>query len=163
MSAEIKLEGQEKLLALLAVLGRLDPVKAGIRAAGLYVKGKLAQYPQAKRLTRAEVYGETFRTAKQRRAFFAKLKSGEIEVPYHRGESPSSQRFKARWALAAENGGVTAVVGNNATYGRLLMDPQLQSVYANRVGWRTTDAVVDEERAEVLRIISDAIDGALEG
>lgn len=162
MPADIKLEGKDYVLAKLALLGRLDPVKAGIRAAGIYLKGKLAQYPQVNRLTRAEVYGETFKTARQRRAFFAKLKSGAIEVPYHRGESPGSQRFKARWAVTGENNGMTAVVGNNATYGPLLMDTELQSVYARRVGWRTTDAVIEEERAEVLRIISEAIDGAME-
>nr|ASV43911.1 hypothetical protein [Hot spring virus BHS1] len=162
MSAEIKLEGQEKLLARLESLGRLDMVKAGIQAAAVYLKGKLSQYPPSRRLTRAEVYGQTFQTDRQRRGFFAKLRSGEIEVPYRRGESPKSQRFKAGWTIAAQNSGMTVVIGNDTEYGPLLMEKEMQSLYAKRVGWRTIDAVVDDERPEVLRIVKDSIDSALE-
>lgn len=162
MSDDIRLDGKELALAKLAALGRLDEVKAGLMAAGIYLQKRLATYPPTKRLTRESVYGQTFQTDRQRRGYFAKLRDGEIQVPYHRGESPGSQRLKASWTQRTTNGGMTVILGNDTTYGPLLMEGRTQSLFMQRLGWKTTDEIVDAERDEVLRIIGDVIDDSLE-
>lgn len=162
MANNIQLIGKEELLAKLESLGNLDAAKAGLMAAGLYLKGRLSVYPQQQRLTRESVYGSAFKTPRQRRAFFAKLRSGEIQVPYHRGTSPNSERFKAAWTAQAENDGMSVVIGNDTSYGPMLMGDDTQSIYMRRVGWRKVGEIVDEERDVVVGMVSDALDTAVE-
>jgi len=168
MSDTIHIEGIEPLLAKIKSLQELRPVVGAIKAAALHVKGKVAVYseekrPKEKRPTRASVYGSVFKTEKQRRYFFWALRKGEIEVPYRRGVSPGSQTFGRRWTIAMSNAGLTAKIGNNAGYGPLLMDSTRQSLYAKAVGWRTTDAILDEETETVTRLITYEVNRALEG
>ncbi len=157
------IRGMEELLARLAEVRDLRRVKGALLAAGEHLKGAVSVYPPVKRLTLKEVYGQSFKTERQRRGFFAKLRSGEIEVPYHRGESPGSQRLKAGWAVAAENDGLTVVVGNDATYGPLAQDREQQSLYLRRVGWVTIQDTLAAEGDHVLGLLSDAVEDSLKG
>lgn len=160
MSDAIHVTGKEEILKEIEALGRLDEAKAGLAAAALYLKGKLQMYPEAKRLTRASVYGTPFKTTKQRKAFFAMLRDGTIEVPYRRGMSPKSERFKAAWTQTARDNGLTQVLGNDTSYGPELMDRERQSFFMRQIGWRTTDAIMDEERETVIGYVSDSLDKA---
>jgi hypothetical protein len=162
MSDTIRIEGIEPLLAKIKSLQELRMVTGAVKAAALHVKGKIDVYPEAKRPTRASVYGKAFKSDKQRRYFFWALREGKIEVPYRRGESPGSQTFGRRWTIATSNAGLTAEIGNNASYGPLLMDSGRQSLYAKAVGWHTTDAVLDEETETVTRMVTDEIERVLE-
>jgi hypothetical protein len=162
MPDSIALKGYDALLKKLEALGRMDYAKAGVQAAGLYLKGALSEQPEQKRLTRKDVYGSSFKTDKQRRFFFWALKSGAIQVPYQRGSSPKSERFNSRWTVESENDGMSAALGNNTLYGPLLMQKENQSLYAKRVGWQTTEAVVDAEREKVVEIIGGSIQDGLE-
>ena len=118
MPATIRFEGLESLMGKIESLQQVRMIAAGIKTAALHIKGKIAQYPPVKRLTRASVYGSSFQTDKQRRYFFYALAKGKIEVPYRRGESPGSRTLGRRWTIATSNNGLTAIVGNNAPYGR---------------------------------------------
>ncbi len=150
----LRIEGLQELMALVKSMDDLKPVKASIKVAAVYLKGKIAVYPAQKRPTRAEVYGSSFKTDKQRRYFFWALKKGTIEVPYRRGESPSSETFGRRWTVQTENYGMRAIVGNNASYGPLLMDDEQQTLYAKAVGWRTVQAIMRDERENVTEIVA---------
>lgn len=161
MAETIRIEGMKELLAKIKDLRELTPVAGAVKAAAIHLKGKLAVYPPQQHLTRASVYGSTFQSAKQRAAFFAKLHDGEIEVPYRRGESPGSQTFGRRWTIATSNRGLTAVVGNNATYGPLLMDKERQSKYHAAGGWRTTNDVLTEETDTIVAFVKMSVDKAL--
>jgi hypothetical protein len=162
MSDTIRIEGIEPLLAKIKSLAELKPVAGAVTAAALHVKGQAAIYPEVKRLTRASVYGSTFKSDKQRRYFFAALRKGEIEVPYRRGESPKSETFGRRWTIATSNAGLTAEIGNNASYGPRLMDSGRQSLYAKAVCWRTVEDVLDAETETVTRLITYEIQRAIE-
>ena len=157
-NASIKIDGMDELLAKINTLQELKPVIAAMKAAAVYVKGKAATYPERKTITRASVYGSSFKSIKQRRFFFAALRDGRIEVPYRRGMSPGSQAFGRRWTIAAQNNGLTQVVGNNAGYGPYLMDTEKQTAYAKAMGWRTTQAVADEAAPTVMEFLRDYID-----
>ena len=150
--------GVRELLGKLDSLQKMKAAKAGIKAAALYLKGIVAKYPKSQRLTRESVYGRPFQTDRQRRFFFAALRDGRIEVPYQRGESPGSQRFKESWTIATENQGLTAIIGNNTTYGKYLKDAELQSKYAKAVGWTTVSDDVAQATERVLEIVKYAVD-----
>lgn len=167
----LRIEGIQELMALVKRMDDLKPVKASVKVAAIYLKGKMAVYPAQKRPSRASIYGlrpltitafgkhqvtvmSPFKTAKQHMYFFAALRKGQLDVPYRRGSSPSSETFGRRWAVQTENYGMRAVVGNNASYGPLLMDDEQQSLYARAVGWRTVQAIMREERDAVTEIVA---------
>ena len=53
----IHINGVDELIEKLARIDKLEIVRAYLRAAAEYLKGKFATYPQQGRLTRTEVYG----------------------------------------------------------------------------------------------------------
>ena len=133
--------------------------RAGLKAAGLYVKGVASIYPPVRR----RKVDTSLWTVRQRGYFFAALKEGKIEVPYRRGSSPGSQRLGARWAVDERRiaqGRVT--VGNNSSYAALVYSKSGQSGY-HKGNWKTIDAIAKKAGPEARRIVRLAIAGKLEG
>ncbi len=143
----IEIKGLKELMQQIKDLEQLKGLKAVLLAAGKTLRDKLAEYPPQKSISRESVYGSSFKSDKQRRYFFYALKNSLITVPYDRGNS--GERFKASWAMAAENDGLTIVIGNDTTYGPYLMDPKQQSKMMAALGWPTIDKVADDNAAEV--------------
>lgn len=87
MRISISVKGIEKVKAKLKKIQR---GAKGIvaREVAEYLLGNdshgLRHYAKWKPVTRKSAYGTTFFSQQQQRAFFAKLKSGEISVPYQR-------------------------------------------------------------------------------
>jgi len=144
----IRIEGLDELIDKIETIEDLEFVKAGMVAAGKHIKGIMRAYPPVSRRP------QPFVSDKQRRGFFAKLRSGEIEVPYRRGQSPGSQTLGRRWAQSARDGGLTQVIGNNAGYASLVQGPE-QTQYHKQTGWKTTKQVAEEERETVTNFILD--------
>lgn len=112
-------------------LARLDI--AGMRTAvGVAVaeeaRAELARYPSPARKRQA------FVSANQRRAFFAKLRSGQISVPYRR-----TGQLGNRWLTQPNGDGATLT--NTAPYSDLVQSAKGQAGYHKGV-W-----VTDEETA----------------
>ena len=150
----IRIEADD-LLRKLTTLAQFRQVKAAMRNAGIFIRGKIATYPGARHgpaIPGAKSWG-----ARQRRGFFAKLRSGEIEVPYRRGASPGSERLGAKWTTEARNNGMTVIVGNNASYARLVQDADKQTRYHKMTGWITTDEVMQKYGPTVVKYVRDAI------
>lgn len=155
----IRIEGLDKLIGKLDRIGKLDVVKAGIKAGALHIKGKIAKYPPRRRIKIQQIGG--WASDKQRRAFFAKLRSGEIQVPYKRGVSPGSETLGRKWTIQARDGGLSAVVGNNVSYGPFVQDRDRQSRMHKMIGWKTTQDVADEEGPKIRDIIAREVAKAL--
>lgn len=87
MRFSISVKGIEKLKAFLA---KIPHGAKGIvaMAVGVFLLGDerhgLRHYAPWKKVTRKSVYGSSFFSHAQQKAFFAGLKSGKIGVPYHR-------------------------------------------------------------------------------
>lgn len=120
-------------------LGRLQRkagFNRGARAALLHLQSVVNVYPR--HVSRPQ----PFENDKQRRGFFAKLNAGEIEVPYVRGLSPSSERLGQRWRT--ESMAVGAKLTNNASYAGLVVG-RSQTRYHQRTGWKTIEDAIREE------------------
>lgn len=137
-----------------------DAVIAALEAGGLHVKGKIAIYP-------VERHGPAIwsidkeKRKRQLRGFFAKLKAGEIEVPYRRGISPSSQTLGRRWTIGQvfkKGNAYELSIGNNAGYGPYVQDRDKQTRYHQLTGWVTTQAVVEREGEKVTKMVGEAIE-----
>ena len=143
------------LIRKITTLQQLRHVKAAMKTAGLYLKGKASVYPASRSgpaIPSADKWG-----AKQRRGFFAKLRSGEIEVPYRRGSSAGSERLGAKWTVSTSNGGMTVTVGNDTSYGKLVQDPEDQTAYHAKTKWKTTTQIMEKENDAVVKFVLDAI------
>lgn len=111
MSGDIEVEGLEQLLATVRqdIDQVLEPVTQAIGEIG---RDRLSQYPSPRRAR------QPFKTAQQRRGFFAKLKSGEIQVPYQRG-GRKSQSLGRKWQIVQQPG-PNRVLRNPARYAGLV-------------------------------------------
>lgn len=155
MSAYIQIEGLDRVIGKLENLQQLNTVKAGIKAAAIHVKGKIAEYPPRKHIPMR------WKSERQRRWFFAALRSGAIDVPYKRGSSPGSEGLGRRWTVKERDDGLSAVVGNNVSYGPFVQREDSQYWMHKASGWKTTARVANEERSVVVDFVTAAIRKAL--
>jgi hypothetical protein len=158
--ATIEIQGLDELIKKLDDLRQLRKVHAGIRAAGMYVKGKIATYPRYMRgsIPLSAVGG--FKSDKHRRGFFAKLNAGEIEVPYRRGQSPGSEDLANKWTSKYDQNKFEAVVGNNASYARFVQGDK-QTKMMKMIGWQTVDQVAEKETKRVQEYVFEAVKRAI--
>ena len=104
----------------------------------IHLRSKIAPYPPVSRRPQAGQW-----TDASRRAFWAKLKAGEIEIPYRRGLSPNSESLGKRWQI--KGSGAKKTLENNASYASLVQGRK-QIPYHKGTGWKTIEAVIDSER-----------------
>jgi hypothetical protein len=163
--AMIEIRGVEALMGKLERLKKLEAVTAAMRAAALYLKGKLAKYPSQRSVSRASVYGAPFQSDRQRRWFFWALGAGEISVPYHRGEAASSERLGQSWTIEDKDMGFTQVIGNDTSYGSMVMGSYTQgeqSEFMHASGWTPYDETVDFYEPYIVDKLQEAIEKELE-
>lgn len=158
----IEIRGVEELLAKLVRLEKLQGIVAVMRAAALYVKGKLAKYPPQKQIRRDSVYDTSFQTIKQQRFFFASLADGTLDVPYHRGESASSEALGRSWTITDEDGGLTQIIGNDTSYGPFVMgDEDEQSLFMAAIGWQRANDIADQYEDYVVQKVQEGLEKEL--
>ena len=147
-----KIIGDRELRAKLAKLSDLRFLKTYIRGAAEHVAGKISDYPP-------EGSGN----------------SSSFPTWYKRGYG--TMRRRADGSITGRNttedlglswlGGVDvvsntrAVIGNDASYGKWVQGGDTQTAIMHDIGWKTTDTVVKEESAEVLKQIQKAVDKEL--
>ena len=86
--------------------------------------------PAPKHISRKAAYGQTFQSDKQRKWFFAALRSGEIKVPYRR-----TQGMRKAWQIIGRGEDIIIVNETDAAY--YTMDDKGQSRHEKLVGWET--------------------------
>jgi len=153
MNIKLELRDVDHLGPKLKRLINLQAYRHGMQAAAEHVKGQVATYPRVRRGP------QPFKTDKQRRGFFAKLKAGVIDVPYRRGISPSSQRLDTKWFVSMLSD-LRASIVNSATYATLVHDRRHQSRYHQETGWKTAQDVAEDPAvlSAVERILQKTVD-----
>ena len=151
----VRIEGLPQLLAKLQRVGSVRLVRAAIAEVAANVKKAIATSPPVRRGP------AIWRNDTERLAFFAALRAGEIEVPYRRGSSPGSEKLGSKWTVEFRDGGMSAIVGNNVTYGPLVQDKDSQHPYHALTGWPTIQGVAEEETAKADKTMKKYFDAAL--
>ena len=154
MNIKIELNDVDHLGPKLKRFINLQAYRHGMTAAAEHVKGQIQTYPRVRRGP------QPFKTDKQRRGFFAKLKAGVIDVPYRRGISPGSQRLDTKWFVSMLSD-LRASIVNTASYARLVHDRTQQSRYHQETGWKTAQEVAEDPAvlSAIERIMQKVIDG----
>lgn len=124
MSASIRITGLDEALRALSISNREIVQHVG-KAAALSMIGFVKPYPGASRKK------QPFVSAKQRRYFFAALKSGEITVPYRR-----TFDLQDAWAFTITDGG--ADITNSSAHAAYTINKETQSGY-HKGTWKTTE------------------------
>jgi len=148
MAFTITVEGAEELVAKLDTLAKFNRVRAVISQQGVMLQRYLRKYPN-------KVYSPNplIKTNDRvRRAFFAKMKSGEIKVPYRR-----THKLGDHWAVSSSMDGFTSTVANNMSYADLVQGWDDQVTRHKWSGWVTEKGALDVKRPEIIRNITNAL------
>ena len=123
------------------------------QAAGEYLRGQLRKYPPYQYVSRTRAYGKPFQSDKQRRWFFAALRSGELTLPYQR-----TNKLKQGWQLN-RFGSDDVILSNDVEYARHVQEsPQARMM--TYIGWRTQERTIYEEREQIQRVVNETWNAA---
>ena len=148
MAFTITVEGAAELVAKLDTLAKFNRVRSVIAQQGVLVQRFVRKYPN-------KVYSPNpfLKTdAKMRRGYFAKLKSGEISVPYKR-----TRKLANSWAVSSSMDGFTSTVENNMSYADMVQGWDSQVTRHKWSGWVTEKGALDVMRPEIIRNITNAL------
>ena len=148
MAFTITVEGAEELVAKLTTLSQLNRVRSVISQQAVMVQRYLRKYP-------SKVYSPNplIKTNDRvRRAFFAKMKSGEIKVPYKR-----TRKLANSWAVSTSMDGFTATIENNMDYADLVQGWNEQVTRHKWSGWVTEKGALDVKKPEIIANITNAL------
>ena len=119
-----------------------DAVQDAINVAvGDYLVNVLRAYPPQQYVSRKAAYGQTFFSDRQRRWFFAALRSGDLQIPGKR-----TQTLAQGWKRLDD------LVYNEVEYAKFVMGEDEQSRHEAMVGWLTTDQVVQQRATRIVEI-----------
>ena len=139
----VDIEGLEELVPKLDKMPQ-EVRDAAAEEAAKYIFNVVQAYPPQRRVTRKSVYGTSFKSEKQRRWFFAALRSGAINVPYRR-----TQAFRRAWRILG--GGIKTLILNPSPYGPYLMEKGRQNLLLAKIGWETLDQIMHDRQDAIRR------------
>lgn len=144
--ATIEIEGLDELVRKLDDLAKLTKVHAGMEAAALYLKGKIAIYPPATIANSpSNPSGQWYQ-----RGWGVRYKGG--------GGRQTSEQLGQKWTTKYDKSKFEAVVGNNASYARFVQGPKgTQAKAMARIGWKGVDSVASEETKRVQEYVIEAV------
>ena len=132
----ISLQGQRETLNKLNSLAQLQALKPFVRAAGLHVKSKVAEYPPSSEANAPGPYPAKW----YERGYGPKwaLKGGGIHG------RKTSQTLGRRWSIEMRDAGLTAAIVNHVAYGPYVQDRTTQRWFHKARGWKTIQDAVEE-------------------
>jgi hypothetical protein len=144
----MEIKGMEELIKKLEKLGKMSKVHAGLRAAGMYVKGKIAIYPPA---TAANQPGSG---SWYQRGWGIRYAGG--------GGKQTSEQLGKKWTSKYDKAKFEVIIGNNASYARFVQGPKgTQSKAMKKIGWTSIDTIAKEETKRVQEYVFEAVRRAI--
>ena len=146
--ATIEIQGMDELIKKLDDLKKMSKVHAGIRAAGMYIKGKIAIYPPA---TAANQPGSG---SWYQRGWGTRYAGG--------GGKQTSEQLGKKWTSKYNKGKFEAVIGTNVSYAKFVQGPKgTQAKAMAKIGWTSIDTVAKEETKRVQEYVFEAVRRAI--
>lgn len=147
----VEIEGMDNIRRMIDQLKDLKPAKAALKAGGVHIKGKIAQYPPS---SEANVPNQR---RWYQRGWGSKwmLRDGTVHG------RKTSETLGRKWTVQTRDAGLTVVVGNNVSYGPYVQDADHQAPFHKARGWKTAQEVVKEESPTVVKFIEDELEKAL--
>lgn len=149
MTINIRVDGADRLIGALSAETLLRPA---VMAVAEHLLGKVRRYPRQPHGRPAIWSDDADKRQRQIFGFFARLRSGEITVPYIR-----TSALAKRWSIYTAREGLEATLVNNTPYGPLVQSAEEQTRFHALTGWETIDDVVDRERAHAENIANNLV------
>lgn len=146
-----KIIGDKELQRKLRSLGDLRFLRPTMLAIGVEIKGQAKIYPPS---TSANVPNPV--KPWYERGYGVKWMRQDGSI----GGAATSEQLDKRWTSRTKPSGTGVIIGNNASYARLVQGPEQLPQFA-RIGWKTTDQIMDENEAKALRQIQKRVDREL--
>ena len=147
---DIQVSGIDAVLAKVIMLESPDAQRSVMRDVAEFMRGKLQRYPAYRYVSRRQAYGQTFVSDKQRRWFFAALRSGELQIPYVR-----TRTLRNQWVIADAPGG-DVILRNYTDYAKWVQQGSTQSRMMTLRGWQTEDDVTAQNAAGIARVADES-------
>lgn len=149
----IQIEGLDRLLAKLGRLESLNALEPPMHGATQIIEAEGQNYPPASHKKMV------WKSQKQRRWFFAALRSGKLHVPYRRRESAGhAGGWNSRVTVTSSQ--IIGVVTNVVPGGAWVRHPTQQAAY-HKGTWPTTDDMLAKNKQKIEALFRSAIDKAL--
>lgn len=140
-------QGQfKRLMDKLDAFERKQVYHQTVKDVAEFMERKVKEYPPYKYVSRREAYGVPFFTVKQRRWFFAALRSGELDLPYKR-----TNTLKENWNVTVTGKGQLRLSNDTAYSGQV--QGARQSRMMTRIGWQTIDQYLKKYDGEIGRVM----------
>lgn len=139
---------------LQAKFERIEPaVRRGVSAAAVHVYGKAKIYPPSTAANAPRTYQKGARNTWYERGWGSKwaIKAGG----WHGHKS--SENLMAKWTSKISNHGLTATIGNNASYAPYVQGADEQTKAMKVIGWKDVGTIVEEEAPRVENFIRGEI------
>lgn len=148
MSTDIDIQGLDDVQAVIKAI--VPAIDASLMAIAEEARDRIAPYPAPRRQKQA------FKTAKQRRGFFAKLRKGQITVPYRRTDDALN-----RWGQPVKQERSVAL-RNTSPHARWVHSSKQQASY-HKGNWKTDEGVAEEIMSDgtAAKIIEQALQHAI--
>ena len=153
---KVEIKGLDKLQRRFNTV--LPALKTGIKAATVHVEVKVKSYPPQTIANKPKTYITGANNTWYQRGWGGKwaIKAGS----WHGYKS--SEQLQQRWAIKMQNGGLTGVVGNNASYAKYVQGTRVDQAKAlNKIGWKGVDTIAEEEEKTVNNFIQNSVNKAL--
>lgn len=150
--AYVRIEGLEALMRAVDELAAMRVVRDTMETAVERVRTQIAVYPPP-----PSNYRMVWKSERQRRWFFAALRSGQISVPYRR-----TGTLGRRWttAVTVSPAEIRGVVGNVTAYGPFVQSQESQAnVHQGR--WRTAERVAQEMEPAIQDLFEARLSAAM--
>ena len=111
-------------------------------------------------ISRAQAYpdapaGPGWFSDRQRRYVMAKIRSGEIQIPY-----PRTMTLQAGWQVRSEGNG-NYKISNIARYAQYVQGDGTQSRHEAMVGWKTVSQKIDDNQNRIMADARNAVRAAI--
>lgn len=152
----IEVEGMDELIKKLEKLGQLDKVRAGLRAAGVYLKGLMTKYPPA---TEANIpAGPGSHWYKRGTGSFYWRIRDNAKVSYGK----KSEVLSSKWASKYDKNKFEVQIGTNVSYAKFVQGPKgSQAKALKKIGWKGIDVVAKDETKRVQEYVYEAVRRAI--
>ena len=153
----VEIEGLDELIKKLDDLGQLRKVHAGIRAAAIHVKGKIAKYPSKTGANRPSGPGSHW-YQRGKGSMYWRIRDNK-KVSY----GAESENLSKKWTTKYNQQRWEGKVGNNASYAIFVQGPKDggQARHMAGIGWKAVDTVAEKETKRVQEYVYDAVRRAI--
>lgn len=146
MPLTIRVSGANAVLQKMDRLKRMDAVRSGLEKAAKHVEGVIKKYPPETIANwPSNPKGKWYERGY---GFRWHLPGGGL------GGKKTSEKLGTKWSIHRQNGGMTQLIRNVATYSRYVHDKERQFHVHKRTGWKVDEEVANSEKSAILNYVN---------